>query len=72
MNNFSSINMDDKCVCVCVRAYVRLCACACVILCEILAQGLIGLIGYLYQQVATSFPEAHLDRTQMLSVLGLG
>lgn len=27
--------------------------------CDILAQGLIGLIEYSYQQVATSFPEAH-------------
>ena len=38
--------------------------------CEILAQGSIGLIGYSYQQVATSFPEAHLKRTPGLSVLG--
>ena len=35
------------------------------------AQGLIGLIGYSYQQVATSFLEAHLLRTPRLSVLGL-
>jgi hypothetical protein len=39
--------------------------------CNILAQGLTGLIGYSYQQVATSFPEAHLERTPKLSVLGL-
>jgi hypothetical protein len=32
--------------------------------------GLIGLIAYLYHQVATSFPEAHLQRTLGLSVLG--
>ena len=38
--------------------------------CDILAQGLIGLIGYSYQQVATSFPEANLQRTLRLSVLG--
>jgi len=31
---------------------------------------LIGLIGYSYQQVATSFPEAGLQRTPRLSVLG--
>ena len=34
-------------------------------------QGLIGLIGYSYQQVATSFLEAGLQRTPRLSVLGL-
>ena len=39
--------------------------------CNTLAQGLIGLIGYSYQQVATSFLEAHLLRTSRLSVLGL-
>jgi len=33
--------------------------------------GLIGLIGDSYQQVATSFSEAHLERTLKLSVLGL-
>ena len=38
--------------------------------CEILAQGLTGLIEYSYQQVATSFPEAHLEGTPRLSVLG--
>ena len=38
--------------------------------CDILAQGLIGLIGYSYQQVATSFPEANSKRTPRLSVLG--
>jgi hypothetical protein len=32
--------------------------------------GLIGLIAYLYHQVATSFPEARLQRTPGLSVLG--
>ena len=39
-------------------------------LCDTPAQGLIGLIGYPYQQVATSFPEAGLQRTPRLSVLG--
>jgi hypothetical protein len=39
--------------------------------CNIPAQGLTGLIGYSYQQVATSFLEAHLERTPKLSVLGL-
>ena len=39
--------------------------------CNTPAQGLIGLIGYSYQQVATSFLEAHLLRTPRLSVLGL-
>ena len=38
--------------------------------CEIMAQGSIGLIGYSYKQVATSFPKAHLKRTLRLSVLG--
>ena len=38
--------------------------------CDTPAQGLIGLIGYSYQQVTTSFPEAGLQRTLMLSVLG--
>ena len=38
--------------------------------CEILAQGLTGLIEYSYQQVATSFSEAHLKGTPRLSVLG--
>jgi len=38
--------------------------------CDTPAQGLIGLIGYSYQQVATSFPEAGLQRTLRLSVLG--
>jgi hypothetical protein len=28
--------------------------------CDILAQGVIGLIGYSYQQGISSFPEAHL------------
>jgi hypothetical protein len=31
--------------------------------CDILAQGLIGLIGYSYQQGIPSFLEAHLKRT---------
>ena len=39
--------------------------------CEILTHDSIGLIGNPYQQVATSFPEAHLKRTLRLSVLGL-
>ena len=38
--------------------------------CDILAQGLIGLIEYSYQQGIPSFPEAHLERTPGLSVLG--
>jgi len=38
--------------------------------CDILAQGLTGLIGYSYQQVATSFSEANLQRTPRLSMLG--
>ncbi len=37
--------------------------------CDIPAQGLIGLIEYSYQQVATSFPEADFQRTPGLSVL---
>ena len=36
-------------------------------LCDTPAQ---GLIGYSYQQVATSFPEAGLQRTPRLNVLG--
>jgi hypothetical protein len=39
--------------------------------CDILAQGLIGLIEYLYQQGTSSFLEAYLERTSRLSVLGL-
>jgi hypothetical protein len=31
--------------------------------CDILAQGLIGLIGYSYQQGIPSFLEAHLKKT---------
>ena len=38
--------------------------------CDTPAQGLIGLIGYSYKQVATFFPEAGLQRTPRLSVLG--
>jgi hypothetical protein len=39
--------------------------------CDILAQGLIGLIEYSYHKGIPSFPEAHLQRTLGLSVLGL-
>jgi hypothetical protein len=39
--------------------------------CDILAQGLIGLIEYSYHQGIPSFLEAHLQRTLGLSVLGL-
>jgi hypothetical protein len=38
---------------------------------DILAQGLIELIEYPYQQGASSFLEAYLVRTSKLSVLGL-
>jgi hypothetical protein len=38
---------------------------------DILAQGLIGLIEYPYQQGASYFSEAYLERTSNLSVLGL-
>jgi hypothetical protein len=38
---------------------------------DILAQGLIELIEYPYQQGASSFLEAYLERTYKLSVLGL-
>ena len=38
--------------------------------CNTPAQGLIGLIGYSYQQVATSFLEIGLQRTPRFSVLG--
>jgi hypothetical protein len=38
---------------------------------DILAQGLIELIEYPYQQGASSFSEAYLERTFKLSVLGL-
>jgi hypothetical protein len=38
--------------------------------CDILAQGLIGLIEYSYHQGIPSFSEAHLQRTLGLSVLG--
>jgi hypothetical protein len=37
---------------------------------DILAQGLIELIEYSYQQGASSFSEACLERTSGLSVLG--
>ena len=36
--------------------------------CDTPAQGLIGLIRYSYQQVATFFPEANIQRTPKLSV----
>jgi hypothetical protein len=39
--------------------------------CDVLAQGLIELIEYPYQQGASSFSEAYLERTSKLSVLGL-
>jgi hypothetical protein len=39
--------------------------------CDILAQGLIELIEYPYQQGASSFLEAYLERTSKLSMLGL-
>jgi hypothetical protein len=38
--------------------------------CDILTQGLIGLIEYLYHQGIPSFLEAQLQRTLGLSVLG--
>jgi hypothetical protein len=38
--------------------------------CDILTQGLIGLIEYSYHQGIPSFPEAHLQRTPGLYVLG--
>jgi hypothetical protein len=38
---------------------------------DILAQGLIELTEYPYQQGASSFSEAYLERTSKLSVLGL-
>jgi hypothetical protein len=37
--------------------------------CDILTQGLIGLIEYSYHQGIPSFPEAHLQRIPGLSVL---
>jgi hypothetical protein len=39
--------------------------------CNILAQGLIGLIEYSYHQGIPSFPEAQLQRTSELNVFGL-
>jgi hypothetical protein len=39
--------------------------------CDFLAQGLIELIEYPYQQDASSFSEAYLERTSKLSVLDL-
>jgi hypothetical protein len=39
--------------------------------CDILSQGLIGLIEYSYYQGISSFLEAQLKRTLSLSVLGL-
>jgi hypothetical protein len=38
---------------------------------DILTQGLIQLIEYSYQQCASSFSEAYLERTSELCVLGL-
>jgi hypothetical protein len=38
--------------------------------CDILAHDLVGLIEYSYHQGIPSFPEAHLQRTMGLSVLG--
>jgi hypothetical protein len=38
--------------------------------CDILAQGLIGLIEYSYHEGIPSFPEAYLQRTPGLSMLG--
>jgi hypothetical protein len=38
--------------------------------CDILAQGLIGLIEYSYHQRIPYFLEAHLQKTLGLSVLG--
>jgi hypothetical protein len=40
-------------------------------LCDILAQGLIGLIEYSYNQCIPSFLEAHLQGTLRLSVFDL-
>jgi hypothetical protein len=39
--------------------------------CDILTQGLIGLIEYSYHQGIPSFPKAHLQRTLGLSVFDL-
>jgi hypothetical protein len=39
--------------------------------CDIMTQGLIGLIEYSYHQGISSFLETHLQRTPGLSVLGL-
>jgi hypothetical protein len=38
--------------------------------CDILTGGLIGLIEYSYHQGIPSFPEAHLQKTPRLSMLG--
>jgi hypothetical protein len=38
---------------------------------DILAQGLIQLIVYSYQQGASSFSEVYVERTSKLSMLGL-
>jgi hypothetical protein len=38
--------------------------------CDILAQGLIGLIEYSYHQGIPSFSKAHLQRTPGLCVIG--
>jgi hypothetical protein len=39
--------------------------------CDIMVQGLIGLIEYSYHQGVPSFSEAHLQRTLRLSMLDL-
>jgi hypothetical protein len=39
--------------------------------CDILTQGLIGLIEYSYHQGIPSFVKAHMQRTMGLSMLGL-
>jgi hypothetical protein len=38
--------------------------------CDVMAQELIGLIGYSCQQRITPLPEAHLEGPKKLSVLG--
>jgi hypothetical protein len=39
--------------------------------CDILTQALIELIEYSYQEGVSSFSEAYLERTLVLSVLGI-
>jgi hypothetical protein len=65
------VEMDFFHIFISAQQKIHLLAMALDRLCNIPAQGLIGLIGYSYQQVATSFSEAHLQRTMRLSVLGL-